>query len=57
MFSNQPKLRKVMNILLWLKLASHHGIKEPLVRQQLWARRVQLTVGKDYVIGTACIVA
>jgi hypothetical protein len=38
-------------------LASRHGIKERLVRQQLWARRVELAAGKGSAVTVTCIVA
>jgi IS4 transposase len=38
-------------------LASRHGVKERLVRQQLWARRVELADGKGSAVTVTCIVA
>ncbi|WP_443093194.1 IS4 family transposase, partial [Duganella qianjiadongensis] len=38
-------------------MASRHGIKERLVRQQLWARRVELAAGKSSAVSVTCIVA
>jgi hypothetical protein len=38
-------------------MTPRHGVKERLVRQQLWARRVELAAGKDGVLSVTCIVA
>lgn len=38
-------------------MASRHGVKERVVRQQLWARRVELGAGKGGVVTVTCIVA
>jgi len=36
-------------------MASRHGVKERLVRQQLWARRVELAAGKGSAVTVSCI--
>ncbi|MBP1201990.1 hypothetical protein JOD97_000004 [Duganella sp. 1411] len=38
-------------------MASRHGVKERVVRQQLWARRVELGAGKGGAVTVTCIVA
>jgi len=38
-------------------LAARPGSKERIVRQRLWARRVELKAGKGEVVGATCIVA
>ena len=38
-------------------LAARPGSKARIVRQQLWARRVELRAGKDKTVSATCIVA
>lgn len=38
-------------------LASRHGVKERVVRQQLWAQRMEIPAGKVGTISVTCVVA
>ncbi len=38
-------------------MAARHGVKARTVRQQLWARKVELPAGKGKTVGATCIIA